>query len=189
MTLIDTNSLANGSIRLRSPEPSDVDILYEWENNMEIWTMSNTVTPFSKYLLKKYIETSQLDIWESKQLRLIIELVGQQAETHNPIGLVDLFDFDPFHSRAGVGILIAKHDHRHKGYATQALKIIIRYAFNTLLVHQLYSNISADNVISVNLFKKCGFVEVGVRKEWLKTRNGWKDEVILQHLSTNSLAT
>lgn len=174
------NTLENNLIKLRAPEPTDIDLLYSWENNMEIWKVSNTVTPFSKYVLKKYIETSHLDIWEAKQLRLIIEAKTQSSLMHVPVGIVDLFDFDPFNLRAGVGILIANKKHRQKGYATEAIQLLTRYAFETLQLHQLYCNIASTNTVSLQLFKNAGFIEVGVKKDWLKMVDGWADEVMLQ---------
>jgi diamine N-acetyltransferase len=170
-------------VKLRAPELSDLELLYTWENNMEIWKVSNTITPFSRFVLKKYIETSQLDIWETKQLRLIIEAKTQSSLMYVPVGAVDLFDFDPFHSRAGVGILIANKEYRQKGFATEALRLLILYAFETLQLHQLYCNISSDNTVSLQLFQNQGFVIVGSKKEWLKMVDGWEDEVILQLLN------
>jgi diamine N-acetyltransferase len=174
------NTLDNSEVKLRAPEPSDVDLLYSWENNMEIWKVSNTITPFSRHILKKYVETAHLDIWETKQLRLIIEAKTQSSLMLVPVGLIDLFDFDPFHLRAGVGILIASCEHRHKGYATEALGLITKYSFETLQLHQLYCNIASSNTISLQLFKNLGFEVVGVKKDWLKTVDGWANEVLLQ---------
>lgn len=178
--------LENSVIRLRAPEHSDIDILYVWENNMEIWKVSNTITPFSRFVLKKYIETAHLDIWDTKQLRLIIEAKDENTHMHIPVGIIDLFDFDPFHLRAGIGILIANSEYRQKGYASEALKLIIRYSFEILQLHQLYCNISVDNTISLQLFHSVGFESIGVKKEWLKTVNGWKDELMLQVINPNS---
>ena len=81
------NQLTYGKIILRPLEPEDVDILYKWENNIELWELSNTRTPFSKYILNEYIKNSTKDIFEIKQLRLIIE----NWERH-PIGAIDLCD-------------------------------------------------------------------------------------------------
>lgn len=178
-----SNTLENNVIKLRAPEPSDLDLLYSWENNMEIWKVSNTITPFSKYVLRKYIETSHLDIWETKQLRLIIEAKTQSSLMLVPVGLIDLFDFDPFHLRAGIGILIANKKYRQKGYATEALQLLTRYAFETLQLHQLYCNIAADNSISLQLFTNAGFNKVGVKKDWLKNVDGWVDELMLQAIN------
>ncbi len=180
------STLENGIVKLRAPELPDLDLLYTWENNMEIWKVSNTLTPFSRFVLKKYIETSHLDIWETKQLRLIIEAKNQSSLMFVPVGLIDLFDFDPFHLRAGIGILIANTEFRQKGYATEALKLMVRYTFETLQLHQLYCNISSENTISLQLFQNVGFEVVGIKKGWLKTVNGWQNEILLQIVNPNS---
>ncbi len=178
--------LENNMIRLRAPEQSDIDILYVWENNMEIWKVSNTITPFSRFVLKKYIETAHLDIWDTKQLRLIIEAKDQNPLMFTPVGVIDLFDFDPFHLRAGIGILIANSEYRQKGYATESLKLMIRYSFETLQLHQLYCNFGTDNTTSLQLFQSVGFEKIGIKKEWIKTINGWQDEMMFQMVNPNT---
>lgn len=177
------NNLENHLVKLRALEPSDLELLYTWENNMEIWNVSNTITPFSKYVLKKYIDTSHLDIWEAKQLRLIIEAKTTSSLMCVPVGSIDLFDFEPFHMRAGVGILIAGNEYRQKGFATEALRLLIKYSFETLQLHQLYCNISSDNSISLKLFQNLGFEIIGEKKEWNKSADGWKNEMSLQLLN------
>jgi diamine N-acetyltransferase len=171
------NYLENENIKLRAPEPSDLDLLYEWENNTETWIFGTTLTPFSKHLLSKYIETAHLDLFEASQLRLMIDLKKEKMRT---IGTIDLFDFDSYHRRAGVGILIAEKTDHGKGYATEALQILIIYCFELLGVHQLYCNIGADNKASLNLFKNQGFEIVGLKKEWMLRGKKFTDEYLLQ---------
>ncbi|HKJ40960.1 MAG TPA: GNAT family N-acetyltransferase [Sunxiuqinia sp.] len=169
--------LEYGRIKLRPLEPEDLEFLYQWENNPSIWQVSNTLVPFSKYILKQYLEESHRDIFETKQLRLIIEDQNGRA-----IGAIDLFDFDPFHQRAGIGILIYKQDDRGKGLATDALTLITKYAIEVLGLHQLYANITVDNQPSVHLFKKVGFEFSGTKKDWIRTSSGWLDEVVYQKI-------
>lgn len=164
-----------GKITLRALEPDDIDLLYQWENDMEIWDVSNTKTPFSKYILAKYLNDSSKDIYELKQLRLII-----LNENKAPVGAVDLFDFEPYHLRAGVGILIHKKEYRNLGYASDTLMALSEYALNVLGLKQLYANIADDNTTSINLFENTGFEKIGLKKFWLKTVNGWKDEILFQ---------
>jgi diamine N-acetyltransferase len=171
-------SLSYRKITLRPLEPEDIDLLYKWENNMEIWEASNTKMPFSKYILAQYIKESAKDIYETKQLRLII-----QNENSEPVGAVDLFDFDPYHLRAGVGILIHHKNDRNQGYAADALTALSNYAFHILGLKQLYADIAADNLSSIKLFENVGFEKAGVKKNWLKTANGWKDEIFYQKMS------
>lgn len=169
--------LQYGKILLRPLEPEDIDLLYHWENDMRVWEVSNTHTPFSKYILKEYILNSVKDIYETKQLRLIIENWEKCA-----VGVVDLFDFDPYHQRAGVGILIHDIEDRNRGFASDALEALTEYVVNSLGLKQLYANIAADNTNSIRLFKNAGFVQAGVKKSWLKTATGWKDEILFQKI-------
>jgi diamine N-acetyltransferase len=166
-------------IRLRALEPEDLEFLYEWENNNSFWTVSNTISPFSKYILKRYLENSHKNVYETGQLRLMIEHISDKVT----IGTIDIFDFDPFHNRAGLGILIANEDYRRKGYASMSLACLIDYCFKTLHLHQLYCNILANNCESMDLFKKQGFIQTGIKKDWIKTSDGFLDEYTFQLIS------
>jgi len=163
---------------LRALEPTDVDLLYEWENDMKIWEVSNTLTPFSRHQLKLYVEQAQLDIYQTKQLRLIIELESSQT----PVGMIDLFDFDGFHQRGGIGIIIHEN-YREQGYASEALDMFVGYCFSTLGLKQLYANIKITNTGSIRLFEKAGFELIGTKKAWIKTKNGFVDELMYQKLN------
>lgn len=171
--------LENRSISLRAPEPEDLDLLYLWENETSIWQVSGTLSPFSKYILKQYLEHAGKDIYEVKQLRMIIQL----RSNHRPVGAIDLFDFDPHHRRAGLGILIADPSDRRQGYAREALETMIAYCFDVLHLHQLYCHIAAGNQASLRLFREAGFVECGRKKDWLLTAAGYEDELLLQRIS------
>jgi diamine N-acetyltransferase len=177
--------LTGNQILLRAIEARDIDALYAWENDTDHWRVSNSQTPFSRDILTRYIETAHLDIYSVKQLRLIImEHPNDSASLKVPktVGCIDLFDFDPNHLRAGIGILIAdKHD-RKKGHASEALTLLINYCFEFLNLHQLYCNIAVDNEPSILLFKKHGFEITGVKKDWIREGSSFKDELLLQLL-------
>jgi diamine N-acetyltransferase len=167
-------------IRLRAIEPEDLELLYEWENDNSYWAISNTVSPFSRYTLKRYIENSHKTIFETGQLRLMIEHIEDKIT----IGTIDVFEFDPFHKRAGIGILIANELYRRKGYATMSLTCLIKYCFKTLQLHQLYCNILSNNFISIDLFKKHGFVQIGIKKDWILAESGYIDVHMFQLINS-----
>jgi len=172
--------LKGKNIVLRSLEPSDLELLYQWENDTENWFASNTITPYSRQAMKELIDSSRNDIYQNKQLRLMIDFVPGNDSDEKTVGAIDLFDFDPHHQRAGVGILIAHKDYREKGIASEALSILISYAFKTLGLHQLYCSIAKNNEASISLFKKAGFVMAGEKKDWLKDSNSWTGEYFFQ---------
>ena len=169
-------TLKGTNIYLRALEPEDLDFVYAIENNESVWEVSNTQTPYSRFLIKQYLENAHQDIYEAKQLRLAICLNDSQKA----IGLIDLFDFDPKNSRAGVGLVIADLASRNKGIGSEALELVINYSFQQLQLHQLYANIGSDNEISLQLFTKFGFQKIGIKKDWIKVNNHYKDELLFQ---------
>ena len=169
------NTLLGKNIKLRALEKEDLNFLYKIENNESFWQVSHTQTPFSKYMLKLYLENAHLDIYQAKQLRLIIE----ENNTNQQVGMIDLFDFNPKHKRAGIGILIHP-DFQEKGYAFEALSLLINYTFTHLDLHQLYANITEDNNKSISLFEKNNFVKTGIKKDWIFTNNNYKSEILYQ---------
>ena len=176
--------LQKNNIQLRAPEPSDINLLYEWENDPSLWELSNTLVPFSKHTIEQFIQDATLDIYKSKQVRWMIDLMSD--EKNRTIGTIDIFDFDPMHKRVGIGVLIKEAENRNKGYASDALTIIIDYCFNVLQLHQIYCNISKENLPSLQLFQKHGFKITGEKKDWLNRNGKWVDELSLQCIRPSS---
>lgn len=175
--------MEEATISIRALEPTDIDLIYHWENDPEIWHLGNTVTPFSRFVLEQYLVNAHEDIFTAKQLRLMIEF-NDGKKSAVPVGSIDLFDFEPLHRRVGIGILIAR-EHRRKGYAGQALKLMLDYCFNTLNMHQVFCNIEADNAESIRLFTRLGFVECGCKKQWLWRKHEWIDELMYQRFNNH----
>ncbi len=171
--------LKSEHIYLRAVEPEDSELLYKWENDRSIWAVSNTQIPFSKFVLEEFVNYSHQDIYTNKQLRLIVS----ETASDEVIGCVDIFEFDPQHARAGIGIYIHK-DFREKGLASECLQLISEYAFKTLHLKQIYSHINASNIASLNLFVKNGFEKTALKKSWHKTSiNSFEDVWFLQHIN------
>ncbi|MBU3012091.1 GNAT family N-acetyltransferase [Polaribacter vadi] len=168
-------TLKGKHLNLRAIEPQDLNFLHTIENNELFWEVSHTQAPFSRYVLKQYLENAHLDIYETKQLRLVIEETSKKEQ----VGMIDLFDFNPQHKRAGIGILIHPF-YQNKGYASEALSLLINYSFSYLNLHQLYANITSDNEKSLALFKKHNFAEVGLKKDWILSNRKFKDEILFQ---------
>jgi diamine N-acetyltransferase len=172
-------TLKGDNIYLRALEPNDLEFVYAMENDESIWEVSNTQTPYSRFLVKQYLENAHQDIYEAKQLRLAI----CQDQDFPAIGLIDLFDFDPKNNRAGVGIVIQGNENRNQKIGSEALQLLIHYAFFHLNVHQLYANIGTENKASIALFTKFGFQIIGIKKHWNLVNGVYKDEALFQLMS------
>lgn len=172
------------NLRLRAVEISDADLIYEWENTYSLWGVSSTRAPFSHYAIEQYVKSTQNeDIYSTKQVRFMIDV---DKETRiQTVGCVDLYDLDPQHQRAGIGIFIHQGNHRRKYIAFNALLWIEKYALEILNLHQIYAYISEDNFASLNLFQKAGYKHTATLKEWIQKTDKYIDVLVFQKILIN----
>lgn len=169
-------TLKGNKISLRALEPEDLEFVYAIENDENIWEVSNTQTPYSKFLIRQYLENAHQDIYEAKQLRLAI----CKNQDDKAIGLIDLFEFDAKNHRAGIGIVIQNEIEKGNGYGKEALELLINFSFKKLQLHQLFANIDVNNKPSLQLFITFGFQKIGVKKDWNFINNQYQDEAVFQ---------
>lgn len=161
-------------INLRAIEPEDLDTLYGIENDESLWNVGATSVPYSRYTLYDYIANSKNDIYTDRQVRLMIEDGNRSVA-----GIVDIINFDPRNMRAEVGIVI-KRDYRNKGFAGATLRKIKDYSLTILHLHQLYAYIDKNNIRSIRLFEKCGFIKSSELKDWLFDGKEYHDALLMQ---------
>jgi len=180
-------------IRLRAMEPEDLETMYAMENDPQTWDVTNFSVPYSKYVLKQYMENSQCDMFADRQLRMMIV----RCEDNAVVGTIDITDFAPMHSRGEVGIgytefknldgtpeigIDLAEKYQGKGYASDALRLLCDYAFGFLFLKQLIVHVAADNEVSLRLFGSLGFVRCGLLKEWWFVGGKFKDVILMQRI-------
>lgn len=168
--------LLNNHLRLRAPEPEDLELFYRWENDTSLWQHGPTITPISRFVLREYLQNCDKNIYTTGQLRLMIETHSSPSTT---IGTIDLFDFDPYNNRIFLGMLIDKA-YQHQGYGQEALALTIHYCFAHLHLHQLCVHIPISNHPCIALYRKNGFTDSGLLKDWIRREKGYEDVHLMQ---------
>ncbi len=168
------NQLQMPRIHLRAIEPEDLDLLYRIENDVKLWNVGTSNVPYSRYTLHDYVANASDDIYVDRQVRMMVE--NAQGET---VGIVDLVNFDPGNCRAEVGIIILSA-FRRNGYAAATLGQIAEYALRVLHLHQLFAFIDQRNEASVSLFRKMGYRESAVIRDWLYDGQHYHDALLMQ---------
>ena len=163
-------------VKFRALEMDDLQWLYLIENDESLWKYSNTIVPFSKEILTKYILNSNRDIFDVKQLRMVV-----YSREVSRIGLIDLYDFSPENKRLALGIIIDEK-YRNIGVAKNALSLIEKWIKNRLDIHQIYVNIGEENLISIKLFKSLGYNKIGLKKDWNFYNNKFNSEYPFQKI-------
>ena len=148
--------LKGNNILLRSLKVSDLNFLFEVENNTNNWKYGAENKQYTKEELTNYIANAKQDIATAGQFRFVIDW------ENTPIGFIDLFDYTT--NSAGVGVIIAKN-YRRRGYAKEALHLLSIYSFETLNLKKLDCNIEKDNLRSIKLFTSCNFELEREKKE------------------------
>lgn len=151
------------SIYLRPALISDAPIILDWENNPELWEISETPGPFTLKDIEDFIAQSE-NLLTSGQTRFLICL----KENHSPIGAIDLFDYSKSNRMAGIGIVIANKTMRQKGLAFEALNALVKFGHENLKINTYTCLIHTDNISSQKLFEKINFIPTGL--EFFKDR-------------------
>ena len=156
-------------------EPEDLDLLYQIENDKNLWGVGATNVPYSRYVLHDYVANSSGDIYTDKQVRLMVDC---QQQT---IGIVDLINFSPKHCRAEVGMVLMP-SYRGKGLGEMILRELAQYAKTVLHLHQLYAVIGVDNAPAIHLFEKIGYSAGRVLTDWLFDGTNYQNAVLMQRV-------
>ncbi|MBP3496448.1 MAG: GNAT family N-acetyltransferase [Alistipes sp.] len=138
-------------IVLRSVDIDDVQTILMWENDPDLEPFSDPHDPYTEQQIVEFILAQQVGFEANGQIRLIIDVAGRA------VGAVDIFDYDG--SSADVGVLVYSDDDRRRGYATEALEAVKRYAPQWGIA-TLWATIDSENIASTALFRRCGFVKV-----------------------------
>lgn len=166
--------LKNNILKLRSPEPEDLELLYTMENDTSLWSVGDSTLPYSRHTLRKYLEHSKQDIFSEQQARFIIEYNDGTAT-----GMIDLANYDPLNNRAELCIgLLSKY--RGKGIGKNAIQLLTDYSKGVLNLHQIYAYIPTDNTISRKLFQSTGFIETATLTHWIRRENKYIDAILSQ---------
>lgn len=151
---------------LRPAQKSDIPHLTRWINDPEVRVFLANTTPHTEKLEEGWYESLGKD---DKNIVLIIE-----TKDGTPIGVMGLHRIDWKHGIATTGALIGEKEYWSKGYGTDAKMILLDYAFNTLGLRKICSNVTAYNERSLRYSLHCGYkIEGRLRKEIFRKGKFW----------------
>ncbi|MFM7234783.1 MAG: GNAT family N-acetyltransferase [Flavobacteriales bacterium] len=146
-------STAIGMTEIRPLTSSDFPLVLSWENNPELWKVSEQEGPFSEEEIYSFFNRC-LDKSEQEIERWIIETNGE------PIGAIDFFNFEHESQSCGIGVFITEQQHRSKGHAYRAMEMgieLLKQRPCTIIRALIYP----DNIASIRLFEKLLFRCIG----------------------------
>ncbi|MDE6337130.1 MAG: GNAT family N-acetyltransferase [Muribaculaceae bacterium] len=164
------------SVKLRAVEPIDADMMYEVENDSRCWRYGEVIAPLSRRIIRDYALNYDADPFSARQLRLIITCLSEGCQYQ--AGVVDLYEIDPIHRRAFVGIYILP-PFRERGIAHTALRLLEDYAAQILRLRKLAARIESINTSSIRLFEKATFVKSATLSDWFSLSGGGFSDMLV----------
>jgi RimJ/RimL family protein N-acetyltransferase len=166
--------LSGPRLDLREVRPDDVTGgYYQWMNDPEVTHyLESRFFPNSVEGLRTYVAERHAD-----RTNVFLALVVRDGARH--IGNIKLGPIDWIHRRADIGILIGEKDCWGAGFATEAIRLVIEYAFLRLNLHKVTAGCYDPNVGSIRAFEKAGFVREGVRREHFYCDGRYLDLILL----------
>ena len=144
-------------IVLRAITEEDAQLLLQMMNDPDTERMLGGASfPVSLSAQRSW---SQRQIGNNEVLRCII---AERSREDVGLGTVILTDIDQKNGSAQVHIKLGVENCRGKGYGTDALRTIVKYAFEQMRLHCIYANVLEYNTASQKLFEKCGFHKDGL---------------------------
>lgn len=163
--------MKDSDIYLRVLERTDISRTTIWMNNPEIGDIMGYLPVFTvEDQLRWYEKTS------GDKSRYIFAICLNASEVH--IGNVGLGNVDYVHRHAMVNIFIADKEYRGRGLGTQAMKLILHFAFNRLNLNKVFLRTSRRFSGAIELYEKLGFVREGVMRQHYFTDGQWEDKLI-----------
>lgn len=138
---------------MRPPLESDVDTAYSWDRDPELaaWNGRAPIAVSLSAARRDYLAR-----WEDSGVKTFMI---EAMELHEPVGMATLYDFRK--DGCELGIKIGASDLRGKGYASEAVDLLVNYVFDELDLKVVRGSTLAHNDRMQRVFKKCGFKEVG----------------------------
>jgi diamine N-acetyltransferase len=161
-------------LTLRALEPEDLDQLVRWEADHV--DAGLRIAPYSRAVLKRYLDESHRDFWEAEQVRFVLA-----GETGRALGLFDVFNAQPVHQRAEVALLVDP-SMRGQGLGRQGLKLVEDWAFGRAGLRSLHAEVFTDNAAALHTFAASGYASSGVLRAWYRVGREFRDVQLFQRL-------
>jgi UDP-4-amino-4,6-dideoxy-N-acetyl-beta-L-altrosamine N-acetyltransferase len=157
-------------VNLRQIEEEDLERLKEWRNDPELKRAHFSFFPLSMAEQRRWFERL---LGDNTNKVFIVE-----TKDGVPIGYTLMKDIDWKNQRAEIGIHLDKNYHG-MGYGTDAFKALIKFAFDEMNLHRLYSYVHSWNRPSIRMCEKSGMKVEGTLRDHFFGEGRFQDVVLL----------
>lgn len=160
-------------VRLRALEPEDAEALWRWHADPEVARWLTADYPESRDRITKRFADRPPITYDNTAFAV------EQLDTGRLIGVVVLRDATPESGCAVLDIYLGERDVWGQGHGTDTIRVICRYGFDVMRLHQITLWVVADNVRALRVYEKVGFVEEGRQRQTFRRDGRWHDMILM----------
>ncbi|HIE39784.1 MAG TPA: N-acetyltransferase [Anaerolineales bacterium] len=170
-------------VRLRPVEREDLPRYVRWFSDPEVRRHLSVYLPFSLAQEERWYEGLQERLRRNEAVVLAIET---SEGIH--IGNIGLHGINWKDRSAELGIVIGEKEYWGQGYGTDAIRTLLRVAFEGMNLHRIYLRVDADNVRGIRCYEKCGFHREGTLRDAVFREGRYYDQLLMSILRPESQA-
>lgn len=168
--------LRGEKVVLRASTRADLPVFVRWFNDPEVTQyLGGDMWPMSPESEERWFNR----MVEEERKNLTIETIPTGSEPAVVIGNIGLFHYSERAHNAELGIVIGEKDYWSQGYGSDAIKTLLRYAFDELNYHRVYLRVYDFNPRGVRCYSKCGFEIEGRLRQQIFRHGAWHDEIVM----------
>ncbi len=170
--------LLGDRVELRRHDRTNYGLYAEWYGDPEIWHLTSwSPAPLNRSLVEKLFEDRELSLSDDS---FAIHLRDGQE----PIGVISLMNVSEANESAELSIIVGDPEDRRKGYGSEAIDLLLRYAFESVGLNRIGLSAFDFNEEAISAYEKLGFVVEGRFRHAIKRRSIFHDAILMSILKS-----
>jgi RimJ/RimL family protein N-acetyltransferase len=171
-----TRKLEGETVELRRHARENYGLYARWYGDPEIWHLTSwALSPLNRSAVEKLFEDRELSpIDDSFAIHI--------KDDDEPVGVISLMNISDANASAELSVIVGHPDNRHQGYGTEAIELLIRYAFEELGLNRVGLSAFDFNGEAISAYEKLGFAVEGRYRQAIKRNSGFHDAILMSIL-------
>jgi RimJ/RimL family protein N-acetyltransferase len=168
-----TTKLEGETVELRRHARANYGLYATWYGDPEIWHLTSWApSPLNRSAVEKLFEDRELSpVDDSFAIHV--------QDEEEPVGVISLMNISDANESAELSIIVGHPDDRHQGYGTEAIELLLRYAFEELGLNRVGLSAFDFNEEAISAYEKLGFAIEGRYRQAIKRNSGFHDAILM----------
>jgi RimJ/RimL family protein N-acetyltransferase len=170
--------LVGGGVELRRHSRENYPLYARWYGDEEIWRLTSwTAEPMRQSAVEKLFEDREKSTTDDSFA------IHRESE-EKPIGVISLTNIKEAEASADLSVIVGTEEARNKGLGTEAIRVILRYAFETLSLERVGLSVFDFNEPAIAAYEKLGFEREGRIRQAIRRDGEFHDAILMRVLAS-----